>query len=75
MLLQADSSSCAVSASYTAHETALHGVMALLAGLTFVTTQLGLTDAGPDCLSSPRSGPVLLQMRLPVRTTGIEVSV
>ncbi len=74
MLLRADSSSCAVSASYTVHETTLHGVMALLAGLMLVTKHPGLTDAGHDCLSSPHKGPVLLQMQLPVRTTGIEAS-
>ena len=75
MLLQADSSFCAVSASCTAHETALHGVMAQLAGLMLVTKHPGLTDAGHDCLLPPHRGPVVLQMQLPVRTTGIEVSV
>jgi len=39
-----------------------------------VTKHPGLTDAGHDCLSSPHKGPVLLQMQLPVRTTGIEAS-
>lgn len=46
--------------------------MALLAGLMLVTKHPGLTDAGHDCWSSPRKGPVVLQMQLPVHNTGIE---
>ncbi len=49
--------------------------MAQLAGLMLVTKHPGLTDAGHDCLLPPHRGPVVLQMQLPVRTTGIEVSV
>ena len=48
--------------------------MALLVGLMLVMKQPGLTDVGHDCLLPPHQGAVLLQMQLPVHTTGIEAS-